>query len=82
MVMGASVGSLGPVDCNIPFYVDASAASVADFVCGANEDGVHFRGVNWQRDVALLPEQIVDVRKVVEGDSARMATEKFSFYAA
>ena len=38
MVMGANVGSLGPVDCNIPFYVDASAASVADFVCGANED--------------------------------------------
>ncbi len=68
--MGASVGSLGPVNCGIPFYVDASAASIADFVCGANEDGVHLRGVNWQRDVALAPEQIVDVRNVVEGDSA------------
>ncbi len=79
MVMGANVGSLGPVDCNIPFYVDASAASVADFVCGANEDGVHFRGVNWQRDVALLPEQIVDVRKVVEGDSAPDGDGKIKF---
>mgnify|MGYP001203023629 FL=1 len=77
--MGASVGSLGPVNCGIPFYVDASAASIADFVCGANEDGVHLRGVNWQRDVALAPEQIVDVRNVVEGDSAPDGEGKIQF---
>lgn len=77
--MGASVGSLGPVNCGIPFYVDASAASIADFVCGANEDGVHLRGVNWQRDVALAPEQIVDVRNVVEGDSAPDGRGKIQF---
>ena len=77
--MGASVGSLGPVNCDIPFYVDASAASIADFVCGANEDGVHLRGVNWQRDVALAPEQIVDVRNVVEGDSAPDGKGKIQF---
>ena len=77
--MGAGVGSLGPVNCGIPFYVDASAASIADFVCGANEDGVHLRGVNWQRDVALAPEQIVDVRNVVEGDSARDGKGKIQF---
>lgn len=77
--MGASVGSLGPVNCGIPFYVDASAASIADFVCGANEDGVHLRGVNWQRDVALAPEQIVDVRNVVEGDSAPDGEGKIRF---
>ena len=76
---GASVGSLGPVNCGIPFYVDASAASIADFVCGANEDGVHLRGVNWQRDVALAPEQIVDVRNVVEGDSAPDGKGKIQF---
>lgn len=77
--MGASVGSLGPVNCGIPFYVDASAASIADFVCGANEDGVHLRGVNWQRDVALTKEQIVDVRNVVEGDSAPDGEGKIQF---
>ena len=77
--MGASVGSLGPVNCGIPFYVDPSAASIADFVCGANEDGVHLRGVNWQRDVALAPEQIVDVRNVVEGDSAPDGEGKIQF---
>ena len=76
---GAGVGSLGPVNCGIPFYVDASAASIADFVCGANEDGVHLRGVNWQRDVALAPEQIVDVRNVVEGDSAPDGKGKIQF---
>ena len=77
--MGASVGSLGPVNCSIPFYVDASAASITDFVCGANEDGVHLRGVNWQRDVALAQEQIVDVRNVVEGDSAPDGEGKIQF---
>ena len=77
--MGASVGSLGPVNCGIPFYVDASAASIADFVCGANEDGVHLRGVNWQRDVALAQEQVVDVRNVVEGDSAPDGEGKIQF---
>ncbi|MEC8347942.1 MAG: proline--tRNA ligase [Pseudomonadota bacterium] len=79
MALGASVGSLGPVGCNIPFYVDASAASIADFVCGANEDGVHFRGVNWERDVPLMPEQIVDVRNVVEGDTAPDGEGKIQF---
>ena len=77
--MGASVGSLGPVNCNLPVFVDASAAAVSDFVCGANEDGVHFRDVNWGRDVALLPQQIVDVRNVVEGDIAPDGVGKIEF---
>ena len=77
--MGASVGSLGPVNCNIPMFVDASAAAVADFVCGANEDGVHFRGVNWHRDVELTDEQIVDARNVVEGDTAPDGNGRIKF---
>ena len=69
-IMGASVGSLGPVNCPIPMLVDPSAAAVADFVCGANEDGVHLQGVNWQRDVVIADDRVVDVRNVVEGDLA------------
>ncbi len=69
-IMGASVGSLGPVNCPIPMFIDPSAAAVADFVCGANEDGVHLQGVNWQRDVVIADDQVVDVRNVVEGDLA------------
>jgi len=64
--IGCSVGSIGPVGINIPLAVDRSAASVADFICGANEDGKHLTGVNWERD---LPQpQIADLRNVQEGD--------------
>lgn len=77
--MGASVGSLGPVNCAIPMFVDPSAAAVADFVCGANEDGVHLQGVNWQRDVVLNEQQIVDLRNVVEGDMAPDGQGKIQF---
>jgi prolyl-tRNA synthetase len=39
---------------------------MADFCCGANEDGFHYRGVNFGRD---LPEpDTVDLRNAVEGD--------------
>ncbi|MGK0673116.1 MAG: proline--tRNA ligase [Halothiobacillaceae bacterium] len=68
-VMGADVGSIGPVGLDalgIPVLADHSALHVADFVCGANRDGEHLAGVNWVRD---LPEAIpVDIRNVVEGD--------------
>jgi prolyl-tRNA synthetase len=42
---------------------------LADFVCGANENGFHLRGVNFGRD---LPEPtcIADVRSVLAGDRA------------
>jgi len=39
---------------------------MADFVCGANEEGFHLTGVNWGRD-APEPE-VADLRHVVEGD--------------
>ena len=63
---GCDAGSLGPLGLKAPVIVDHSAAAVADFVCGANEDGWHYRGVNWGRD---LPEpETADLRNVVEGD--------------
>ena len=67
-VIGCSVGSLGPVGLEIPIIVDRAAAALADFVCGANEDGKHLRGVNWVRD---LPEpSVMDLRNVLEGDDS------------
>lgn len=64
--VGCQPGSIGPVGLSIPLIVDRDAAQLADFVCGANEDGKHLTGVNWGRD---LPEpQIADLRNVVEGD--------------
>lgn len=59
-------GSVGPIGLTIPVIADRSAAHLADFICGANENGKHKTGVNWGRD---LPEPIVaDIRNVVEGD--------------
>lgn len=64
--LGCSAGSIGPVGLTIPCIVDRSAAHCADFVCGANKDGYHLTGVNWQRDLALG--DIADIRNVEAGD--------------
>ena len=64
--LGCGVGSIGPVGLTIPVYADRSVANLADFVCGANEDGFHLAGVNFGRD---LPEpQVADIRNAVVGD--------------
>ncbi|MCB1874441.1 MAG: proline--tRNA ligase [Chromatiales bacterium] len=65
-VVGAGAGSLGPVGLNLPMYADRSVANLADFTTGANVDGKHYFGVNWERDCPL-PE-VVDLRNVVNGD--------------
>ncbi|HYP68194.1 MAG TPA: proline--tRNA ligase [Thiobacillaceae bacterium] len=63
---GASSGSVGPVGLTIPIVADRAVLAMADFVCGANEDGVHLAGVNFGRD---LPEPgVADLRNVVTGD--------------
>ncbi len=64
--LDCGTGSLGPVGLDIPTLVDHSAAHVADFVCGANRDGYHLTGVNWERDCPLA--QVADIRNVVAGD--------------
>ena len=60
-------GSIGPIGLTIPIIADRSVMLMSDFVCGANEDGKHFQGVNWERDLPI-PEHVVDIRTVVEGD--------------
>lgn len=62
----AGPGSLGPVGLSIPVVIDRTVAAMSDFAAGANIDGKHFVGINWERDVAL-PE-VADIRNVVEGD--------------
>ena len=65
-VAGCEPGSLGPVGLSIPVYADHAALAVADFVCGANQDGKHLSGVNWGRDLAEVT--AADIRNVQEGD--------------
>ena len=68
-VLGAGPGFLGPINARQPFtlVVDREVALMADFVCGANDNGYHLRGVNFGRD---LPEPaiVADLRSVVAGD--------------
>ncbi len=64
--LGCPVGSLGPAGLDLPLYVDASAAVLSDFVCGANREGVHYTGVNWERDAD--PERVCDIRNLEDGE--------------
>jgi prolyl-tRNA synthetase len=63
---GCEPGFIGPIGFSGKIYVDHAAAHLADFVCGANEKDVHFRGVNWGRDLA--EPQPVDIRNAQRGD--------------
>jgi prolyl-tRNA synthetase len=63
---GSEPGYLGPVGFSGKVYVDHAAGHLADFVCGANEKDMHYRGVNWGRDLA--EPNTVDIRNVQEGD--------------
>lgn len=62
---GLHKGYIG-VDLDMPVFVDRSAATLSDFVCGANVVNKHTIGMNWARDTSLT--RIVDVRNVKEGD--------------
>ena len=65
---GCKPGYLGAIGTVKPVKVvaDRSVAIMSDFICGANEEGFHYTGANWGRD---LPEPLVaDIRNVVAGD--------------
>ena len=65
--VGCMPGSIGTVKLDIPVIADRSAANLADYICGANEDDKHHTGVNWGRD---CPEpDVFDLRKVNAGDT-------------
>ncbi|CFR15174.1 proline--tRNA ligase [Yersinia kristensenii] len=64
--IGAGPGSLGPVNLPLPVVADRSVAVMSDFGAGANIDGKHYFGINWERDLPLP--HIADLRNVVEGD--------------
>lgn len=64
--VNAAPGSLGPINMPLPIVIDRSVAVMSDFGAGANIDGKHYFGINWERDLAQ-PETF-DLRNVVEGD--------------
>jgi len=64
-------GYLGPLGLpeGIDVIADRSAATMSDFVCGANEEGFHYTGANFARDLAE-PARVADIRNAVAGDAS------------
>ncbi|MHB1621567.1 MAG: proline--tRNA ligase [Sulfuricella sp.] len=69
-IMGCRAGYIGPFDTHVPFIADRAVAVMADFVCGANDNGYHFVGANFGHKGLPLPDavRVADIRNVVEGD--------------
>ena len=66
---GCKPGYLGPIGTARPVKVvaDRTVAAMHDFICGANDEGFHYTGVNWGRDLPE-PDLVADIRNVVAGD--------------
>lgn len=66
---GTKPGYLGPIGTTKPIKVvaDRTVARMSDFVCGANDEGYHFTGVNWGRDLPE-PDVVADIRNAQAGD--------------
>ena len=64
---GQRPGYLGPLGQPFDCIADRAVAAMADFVCGANEAGFHYRGANFARDLPE-PALVADIRNVVGGD--------------
>jgi len=67
--IGCRPGYIGPVGLkkDIRIIADRSVAMMSDFVCGANEAGYHYTGVNFGRDLPA-PAEVADIRNIVAGD--------------
>ena len=66
---GTKPGYLGPIAMkqSVKIIADREVAVMSDWICGANEEGVHVTGVNWGRDLPE-PDAVADLRNVVQGD--------------
>jgi prolyl-tRNA synthetase len=66
---GCKPGYLGPIGTRKRAMVvaDRTVARMSDFICGANDEGFHFTGVNWGRDLPE-PDVVADIRNAVAGD--------------
>ena len=65
-IAGCDAGSIGVKGLNCQIIVDRAVAVMSDFVTGANEDGKHLTGVNWDRDAKF--NQVEDLRNIQVGD--------------
>jgi prolyl-tRNA synthetase len=64
---GAPSGFIGPVELDIPIYVDRSLEGAFNLTCGANRDGYHHFGFKPDRDLKQF-KGFLDLRMAVAGD--------------
>ena len=64
---GLCAGFIGPVGLDVPALYDREIAGATGFVCGANREGFHAKGVEEGRDFKAEPH--ADVAMAVEGDT-------------
>jgi len=67
--LGAHPGSLGAVGVEYPVIADPALRGRSNMVTGANEDDVHLRGVDVERDLPVG--SWLDMRSVREGEACR-----------
>ncbi|WOO87370.1 proline--tRNA ligase [Mollicutes bacterium LVI A0039] len=67
---GIVSGSIGPIGLeNVRVIFDRQVATMSDFVCGANVDGYHLTGVDFDRDINV--DQVFDICAIEAGDIMR-----------
>ena len=72
--MRCRAGYIGPHDKHhITIIADHATSVMSDFICGANENGYHFSGCNWEDFKAPWENpskkiEFADIRNVVAGD--------------
>jgi prolyl-tRNA synthetase len=64
--LGAGPGSAGPVGAEVPVYADLELRGATGAVCGANDEGHHYKGVDLERDAK--PTSYTALRVAGEGD--------------
>lgn len=67
-IVGAPIGSIGPVHLTIPIIADHHALAMSSFVCGANQAEQHYIQAAFGRDVTAV--EAYDLRNVKEGDTS------------
>ena len=63
---GAPTGFAGPVGLKLRMIADNDVRQMSDFVVGANQQDMHYTGVNLERDFVV--EAYADLRQAVGGD--------------
>ena len=71
---GAPSGFIGPVELDVPMYVDRSLEGAFNLTCGANKEGDHHFGFKPDRDLKQF-KGFFDLRIAVAGDRCTRCAE-------